>query len=91
MRGEVGAPGLRRAGILCLCLPWLGLGCGRQVAEAVLGCASSSFLFQRSLFSSLGKIYGAVRRLPARRRVPLPTAAADEVFAAGIFQLAAVA
>lgn len=28
LRGEVSAPALRRAGVLCLCLLWLGLGCG---------------------------------------------------------------
>lgn len=91
LRGEVGAPALRRAGVLCLCWLWLALGCGRRGAEAVLGCVSSSFLFLRPLFSSLGRIYGVVRRLPPQRGFPLPAEAADEVFATGVLQLVAFA
>lgn len=41
LRGEVGAPAVRRVGVLCLCLLWLAFGCGRQVAEAMLGCISA--------------------------------------------------
>lgn len=87
----MGAPLLRRAGVLCLCLLQLALGCGRRSAEAVLGCFGSSFLFVCPLFGVLDQFYGLVGRRPPRQRVPLLASAADGVFAAGLLQLVAIA
>eukprot|EP00971_Amphidinium_carterae_P341681 6480620-Amphidinium_carterae.1 len=88
-KGLVGAPLLRRVGVLCLGWLWICTPTERSVAESIVGTMSCSFLFQRSLFSILGRTYPFVRNMKRRKKTPLSPEVADEIFVSSCMQLAA--
>eukprot|EP00971_Amphidinium_carterae_P238875 4741899-Amphidinium_carterae.1 len=95
LRGLVGAPEQHLYFDVLVFSAWDGFGCAvctpteRSVAESIVGTMSCSFLFQRGLFSILGRTYPFLRTMKKRKKTPLPSEVADEIFVASCMQLAA--